>query len=232
MDCWICQVNVADSREHRLKRSDIESHVGSVSPDRPMFRHIPGSSPRRIASSRSEHFKFEATICHSCNTGKTQPYDLAWEKLSRFIGTRKIGLLASRRLFLKSVFPGSSKIDSERMQLFFIRILGRRCVEDLKDFDTAPFSECLATGNPLVGFHLNLGIISATSHDFRSALYSHLSLLKANIPGVYGAIGMRYQVGALRVDMLYAPGPDGDRTFPGFWSATRSSRVLRLDIHN
>ena len=46
--CWICESAVADSGEHKSKKSDLKAVFGEVSPQRPLYLHNSKARNRRV----------------------------------------------------------------------------------------------------------------------------------------------------------------------------------------
>jgi ABC transporter substrate binding protein len=83
--CWICQ-SPAYSAEHRLKKADIVRFYGPgpyVGDDGPV--HVAGGTVTRVQGPRSATLKYTQFLCHDCNTSRTQPYDLAYDRLISWV---------------------------------------------------------------------------------------------------------------------------------------------------
>jgi hypothetical protein len=90
--CWICG-NLADSREHKFKRSDVAQSSKTWAPnDQPYYFGEGGS--RRIQGPGSELVKFEKILCHRCNTTRTQPFDRAYERFTEWVNRKGNFLMA------------------------------------------------------------------------------------------------------------------------------------------
>src|SRR5687768_15532036 len=100
--CWICG-QPATTGEHRFKASDLRSTFPKTSQSEPLRLNSAIIKNRRVGSVRSDILKFPNSLCHDCNTTRTQPYDRAWELLSselRNNPVRKAGtLLRTNRLW-------------------------------------------------------------------------------------------------------------------------------------
>lgn len=78
--CWWCG-NLADSREHRFKASQVKR----------MFRNsdhlwfADKERPARINGTRSKAVLFPKVMCKKCNNARSQPFDRSYEKFCTFI---------------------------------------------------------------------------------------------------------------------------------------------------
>ena len=142
MKCWICG-SPADSREHMVKASDIKSRFGIASGSKPLFMHSRERKNQRIRGLKSNNLKSNTPICAKCNNERTQPYDIAWEKLSAYLCSRPQPLKYGDKINLKKVFPGSVRSSMRDVQLFFVKGFGFKIVEGNAPIDIRPFSEAL-----------------------------------------------------------------------------------------
>ena len=84
--CWICGAP-ATTGEHGTKRSDLRDVFGAVAQGNPLFLHNSQQRNRRVGSLDAKALKLPAKLCAHCNNTRTQPHDLAWEKLSAGLRT-------------------------------------------------------------------------------------------------------------------------------------------------
>jgi hypothetical protein len=125
--CWICNQEEGTTGEHRAKRSDIKAVFGSRGG---LYFHNEQRRNRRIQSINSKLIRFDAPVGHTCNTTRTQPHDLAWEALSRYL--RFFGnppLKPGDVMRCSRVFPYDTSTHMLRVHLFFVKWLGCAIVE-------------------------------------------------------------------------------------------------------
>jgi len=79
--CWICG-DPATTREHGTKRSDLRDAFSTVTQGNPLFLHNAQRRNRRVGSLDAKVLKLPGKLWPYCNNTRTQPHDLAWEKLS------------------------------------------------------------------------------------------------------------------------------------------------------
>lgn len=142
MKCWICG-DEADSGEHLIKASDIKSRFGPISPDKPIYIHSKEHRNRQVRGLKSRKLKSDAPMCRRCNNERTQPYDLAWQKLSEFVSSRQPRIKIGDRLRLKRIFPGSVKSSMLNVHLYFVKAFGCKIVEGAAPINVSPFAEAL-----------------------------------------------------------------------------------------
>src|SRR5579871_744854 len=83
--CWICRASPANSGEHRLKASDIRARLPGLGRDNHVFLQRGRATNDPIISAKARILKYPKSLCTSCNDALTQPYDDAWEKLSKYL---------------------------------------------------------------------------------------------------------------------------------------------------
>jgi len=95
----------ADTREHRIKRSDLVSRFG----DQP-FKHVGGvlhfvrEEVREVQGPNSKLLTYESMLCQACNNVKSQPWDLAYERFERWLFEHETLVLARRFILFDDVF--------------------------------------------------------------------------------------------------------------------------------
>ena len=140
--CWICGAK-ADTGEHMIKASDLKSVFGHVSQHKPLYFNTSFKRNLPIKGLRSDHLKHSVLICANCNNKITQPYDLAWQKLSEYFRTKKPALKNRDKVRLDSKFPWSTKQSMLDVHLFFIKQFGCLIVENKIPIDINTFSKAI-----------------------------------------------------------------------------------------
>jgi hypothetical protein len=106
--CWWCCAP-ADSREHKLKRSDIVREYGDppYTGQRTLtyFRSSPsGTTKHDFSGPKSPVVKFAPSLCAHCNGARSQPFDRAWDLLGAHLADEEDAILASQALDLEAVY--------------------------------------------------------------------------------------------------------------------------------
>jgi len=102
--CWICGDDEPNSREHKIKKSDLKYLYPEATQTKPIFHRINGIRKRAIGSLNASALKYPKSICAACNGSLTQPYDHAWTKLSGFLHTHSQEIEKNNSLDIASVF--------------------------------------------------------------------------------------------------------------------------------
>lgn len=177
MECWICGKK-GNSGEHLVKASDIKGYFGGVSVKDSVYTHNDFKRNIPIRSIKSKRFKSKALICKHCNNVLTQPYDKAWELLSKYVVHEYPINSSIKRINLGKIFSGSTKRQLINIQLYFVKLFGCRIIENSIPIDTASFSRAILNGlahdevylmfceTPILKMkYAGLSEIQAISHD-------------------------------------------------------------------
>ena len=72
--CWICGAP-ADSREHKIKRSDLvrEFGDGPYRDDDTLIHFMDGQDPRDLQGPNAKRLKYDPVLCGDCNSARSQP---------------------------------------------------------------------------------------------------------------------------------------------------------------
>ncbi len=153
--CWICGA-AADSREHRIKASDVRRAFRSPTQENPIFSHHGEELNRPIGSARSRNLTYTNRICGDCNGRRSQPYDKAWESLSTYLAQHPQLAVPGKVVALHKVFPGKVRRSMTEVQLFFVKHFGFKSLEDRIALPLDTFAASLRTGTAHPDIHLAL----------------------------------------------------------------------------
>lgn len=119
--CVLCLNAEGTSREHAAKKSDIKATFGKIAQTAPKFI-TEGSTPsRQLNSSRDIGVLFRKKICESCNTNVSQPYDKAWEELSRKMRMVVNGKLADGSNSFSGINSQLTSTEQIAVKLYFVK---------------------------------------------------------------------------------------------------------------
>jgi len=220
MECWICG-SPADSGEHRLKASDMKMLFKNVSQQRPLYLQAEARRNFRINTIRSPILKFNALLCHNCNTNLTAPYDRAWETLSKYLEKTR-GLKKGSVMKLSKVFPGSVKKKMLNIHLYFVKLFGCAIKEFSIPIDITPFQQAILDGkaHPKVKIAVGTnGSMTTGSSDLRFA---------RNLEGKLVFATWFYVVGDIAVNIMYAEPTEQRLGLVGAWHPSTISKKLTL----
>ncbi|GAA2159929.1 hypothetical protein [Actinomadura napierensis] len=130
--CWWCGA-VADSREHKYKKSDVIRQFGKgpwsgkaallrVQEDNPIHQRIRGPD--------SNGLKFDKSLCQRCNNTRSQPFDYAYDKLSEYITTTARRIADGQRFKLSDVYGKNWRDDRDDAVRYFVKHISCRLADD------------------------------------------------------------------------------------------------------
>jgi len=120
--CWICNRYEANSGEHRTKRSDLATVLGSPTQDRPFYFHDLERRNKPVKSLDANILKAPIRICAECNTTRTQLHDRAWEHMSDQLRNRR--LVIGRWVRANRIFRNDTRRQMINVHLFFLKLFG------------------------------------------------------------------------------------------------------------
>jgi hypothetical protein len=127
--CWICGAP-ASSKEHRLKKSDIQRAYG-----RGPYRDSDGPAHFRsgkmtlLQGPNSRTLKYDASLCHVCNTTKTQPFDNAYDKFIDWVFANAENVLKVRLIDFSEVYGSDFENHQANLYKYFAKSFGCRLVD-------------------------------------------------------------------------------------------------------
>jgi hypothetical protein len=158
--CWICNQNVANSGEHKTKRSDLLAVLGKPTQAQPFYYQDLERRNHPVGSLNAQILKSPKNICSDCNSTRTQPHDRAWERMSDRLRARppKVGeWVRANRLFTYD-----TRREMNNVHLFFLKLSGCMLCEAKANrhevpIDTAPYSQAIMSGRAHPEVHLQFG---------------------------------------------------------------------------
>jgi hypothetical protein len=153
--CWICG-EPADSGEHKTKRSDLKAVFGKPTQSQPLFYHDNTRKNRRVKSLDAKLLKSPDRICQRCNNTRTQPHDLAWQRLSEFLAQHS-EVQCGGFLRCDRVFPDFARQHMREVHLYFAKLFGCLILEGDLRIDLAPFAKAILEGRCHPNLYLKFG---------------------------------------------------------------------------
>ena len=227
MKCWICG-NEASTGEHMTKASDLRSLFGQRSQKNPLFLHSKSNINQRVPGINSNILKSKALICAFCNNERTQPYDLAWEKLSTYLRNHQPPIRPKMKINLKSIFPGKVHRSMLFVHLFFLKLFGCHIVENSIPIDITLFSSGIINGEA----HPKLYLAFEAITDQRChKIAGRTSIQTAQINGHVSYAVWLYDVGRLSVHVIYAEPYEQRRGLQGAWHPSSTGGSFKFISH-
>ncbi len=127
--CWICGAP-ASSKEHRLKKADIQRAYG-----RGPYRgdespvHFFSGKQTVIQGPDSKTLKYDAFLCHQCNTATTQPFDKAYDQLICWIFAHEDKVLQCRLIDFEEVYGANFASQQTDLYKYFAKSFGCRLID-------------------------------------------------------------------------------------------------------
>jgi hypothetical protein len=125
--CWWCGAD-ADSREHKLKKSDLVREFGRQFPE-PLVRIREGRE-EPIQGPNSTLVKFKRTMCAQCNNSRSQPFDQTYDRFVEHLRDRERHILASRSIDLRSVYGPAWEQSRDDLLRYVVKHIGCRLSEN------------------------------------------------------------------------------------------------------
>ncbi|MGH2957135.1 MAG: hypothetical protein ACRDL6_09090 [Solirubrobacterales bacterium] len=126
--CWWCRTAPGDSREHKLKRSDLVRQFGP-GPYRELVS-ARGGRIRTVQGPKSVLAKFKPTMCAKCNNERSQAFDLAYDRFTSYIDEHERHLLASRSVDLRAVYGRDWEPGRDGLLRYMAKHVGCRLAEN------------------------------------------------------------------------------------------------------
>lgn len=230
MKCWICG-DTADSREHSIKASDLKGYFGHLGEER-LYRHTDTTINEPIMSIGSNKLTFKNKICKKCNNERTQPYDCAWEVLSKYLQTNWQMIVKSEYFSLLNVFPKDTRKNVLHVHLYFVKLLGCKIVEEKVPINISRFSEALLSGK----FHTNVFLTFANAPEistFDDQLLFSSRIKFGNYDSCLPDIGLwTYMLHPVSMRIAYLSSSSPREFWSNAWHPKQASNRVNLGIYH
>ena len=197
--CWICG-EVAKTGEHQIKQSDLKLVFHGINKDKPIIKSSDGLPEKKIQSIKSKSFHFNSLICDNCNSNRTQKYDMAWEKLSKYLHENWTEINIAKQIDFTKVFEENTDIKILQIQLYFAKIFACMVKDsNLSTIELLSFSKAILNQSEHNNFYL---AFSNTTVDYEATI-SQIKVF-TNIEDdsvVYAELD--YTIGNVKVSMIY-----------------------------
>jgi hypothetical protein len=158
--CWICN-KIADSAEHRIKKSDLVNLYGSGSyKGENSVVLIRAGQESKVQGPNSKIVKYKKNLCSKCNNEFSQPFDKAYEHFITYIRQNKDLILKRRFIDFQDVYDDDFEVRQRNLYKYFVKSLGCRLAND-----GYPIPKDLPALLPKKQFRTGLRITFAVSED-------------------------------------------------------------------
>ncbi|MFD5000666.1 hypothetical protein [Streptomyces buecherae] len=126
--CWWCGA-VADSQvEHKFKLKNLK-RLSQGSEENLVW--VGGEFRREIRSiKKSQHVRFRANLCASCNNARSQPFDFAYDGFVDYLWSHGRRLHRSRHVDMKRIYGDDWSTQALNLARYFVKQIGCRVEHD------------------------------------------------------------------------------------------------------
>lgn len=230
MTCWICGA-AADSREHRIKRSDLKAVVGkSPTQANPIYIHTAVRKNRRIGSLNADALKYAPSLCQCCNNTRTQPHDYSWECLSDSLRVRQPPMVAGRYVRTNRIFPYDTRRAMRHVHLYLVKLFGCMIVEgEVQGIDISSFAHAIRNDRIHPNVYAAFG--PAPHNDVEDKVIASGSDLQTAVltDGRCAYAVWIHHVGTLWVRVMYALDGEDRQGLVGAWNPKLGTTRLLME---
>jgi hypothetical protein len=222
-ECWICGAP-ADSGEHKAKRSDIRSILGTPTQHRPFHLRSQKDGKQKLIGLNTQAVIWSDKICSPCNNAVSAPYDRAWEKLSTFLQKHPKGLPS---INLQTVYGPKYQAELHNLYLYFVKLFGCYIVNSGVQIDTEDFSKGLLKKRDLSDFYIRCSYFPNWPVEKMIAL-TEMAVANDGYGPCIAIAG--YAIGPWCIDMTYwAPRAEAPPIIASSFKPSRKQKALAVN---
>jgi len=226
--CWICG-DAGTTGEHKIKRTDLKSELGNPTQDNPLYYNDGMRKNRRVGSLKADILKFSNRICAKCNNEWTQPYDRAWEQMSKWLRTREPPITVDAFVRGNRIFRYDTKREMQNVQLYFVKFFGCSIKEAEIPIDLASFATAILKGKAHPQIYLKFYKISLPGGKTANGQTDIWTDLRPD--GVCAFASCFYEVGDLAINVMFAADREARPGLKGAWHPRfGTNRLLICDF--
>jgi hypothetical protein len=180
-----------------------------------------------IISPKARILKYPKSLCTSCNDTLTQPYDVAWEKLSKYLHENWRSIVDRGSFDLSKPFPGRTGATALDVHLFFVKLFGCKIHEDGGvTIDLARFSKALLTRTA----HPEISLTISADHIGRDLVVVQDSQIHAwkDSRGQLDAAVWMYSIPPVAVRVHYLRAGAAPKVVGRPWRPGNTAKIVRL----
>lgn len=223
MNCWICGKD-AQTGEHLIKASDMRAIFGHITQSAPVYINSASRRNVPLKGVNANILKSEAPICAHCNNQRTQPYDRAWEILSKHMRSKK-KVDGGERIDLGKIFPGSVHRSMLNVHLFFVKLFGCLIFGNAIPIDISQFASAITNDSPHPNIYL---AISSYTDGINSATAGYSDMSTAQLGGRVVYATWSYILDKFSVRVMYAEPSEHRKGLIDSWHPTSISKCIRV----
>lgn len=222
--CWICG-NVADSREHIPKASDLRQTFGSITPQTPVYFNSHDVRNRKLVSAKTKQVKSARVLCRRCNDTRTQSFDHDWSVLSAELARRAKRVSGDKRIKLRKLFPGRAREAALNIHLYFTKLFGCRIVSEKIPVPIEPFRVAIETNKPCEG----LTMIFGRDATHQVGRHAHVSEIQAKLKNNRIVVaGWTYVLDRFFIEIMWFESLKSFGRVAGHWTPDNKGTIIKL----
>lgn len=226
MPCWIC-ASSCRSREHRFKASDAKQLFGKIDENKPIFSRNSVGSPVKIGSVNSNRLTFRTPICKECNNHRSQPYDSAWQELSRFVSdVHSTEDTFLNKIELKKVFGDQYRSKILDVYLYFVKYFGCQAKDDEVQIELSPFAEAFLQRKEILQFQLRFAEVPRLGPAYAE---NTQMVAASDEQGTIEWLRCAYCLDRLIVEMFYSPNERYVSANATMWTPSSVGETVTVD---
>lgn len=126
-NCWWCGAP-ADSREHKLKKTDLHREFGRPFRETPL--RLREKRVEAVQGPGSDLVKFTTNLCARCNNTRSQAFDYAYDRFVGYVAAHGRHILSSRRIDLRAAFGEDWGDAAEDTLRYLVKHIGCRLAQN------------------------------------------------------------------------------------------------------
>lgn len=235
MKCWVCGIAEGDTREHFIKKSDLKDIFGTPTQSAPHYLNAwrpslkSGKKPTTVKRNepirtlRSDELTYDARLCAKCNNEVTQPHDLAWEKLSKYLRKKAPLIQVGAKVRFHKIFGNDAHKSMLNVHLFFVKQFAGIIVDESMPISLRVFSEAILSNKPHP--HISLVFISEQRHAQVVVMRSEVNFQtrEGRSVAVYD-----YQVDRVVVRVIYDTSPENRKNITAAYHPSMGSKCIQI----
>lgn len=223
--CWICGGS-ANSREHKIKKSDLKSVFGQTSQKSPLRYHNDEKRNIPIGGLDNNWLKSSSSICSHCNNTLTQPHDYAWETLSYTLRSRYLIYNDKKTIRANKIFTFNTRTQMLNVHLYFVKIFGCLIIDGKIPIDTTEFSKAILSNKAHPNLFLKFGYRNVKEYKNQVGR-SNINTAQTSDENCAFATWL-YEVESIFVNVMYAKDEERRQGLIDSWHPKFGTNKLHL----
>jgi len=152
--CWICNLNEANSGEHKIKASDIRKRMGDKRFDG--FFKIVGEDFITINNSKHKSLKFPKIICKDCNNRITGQADDSYDDFVSYIINNSDEVISEMRIDFNEIYGEDWRKGKTDLYRYLVKHAGCKTFSDKgeKSIDLTELSSFILGKESIKNFYV------------------------------------------------------------------------------